>query len=135
MLLKQGSAIRLVQFHSMGKIMTNILSTGLRMAGKTPRRGAVSAAMLLAVGTGSTYAGDLTILHINDHHSQLKPDGRMSLKLDGKSTRVRSAGIPAVVAKMKELQGLNQNVIKLHAGDAVSGRCSSRCSRARRMPR
>ena len=101
--------------------MTNILSTGLRMAGKTLRRGAVSAAMLLALGAGSAYAGDLTILHINDHHSHLKPDGRMSLKLDGKSTRVRSGGMPAVVAKMKELQGLNQNVIKLHAGDAVSG--------------
>ena len=118
--------------------MTNILSTGLRIAGKTLRRGAVSAAMLLvllALSAGSAYASDLTILHINDHHSHLKPDGRMSLKLDGKSTRVRSGGIPAVVAKMKELQGLNQNVIKLHAGDAVSGRCSSRCSRARRMPR
>ena len=101
--------------------MTNILSTGLRMAGKTLRRGAVSAAMLLALGAGSAYAGDLTILHINDHHSHLKPDGRMSLKLDGNSTRVRSGGMPAVVAKMKELQGLNQNVIKLHAGDAVSG--------------
>ena len=45
----------------------------------------------------------------------------MSLKLDGKSTRMSSGGMPAVVAKMKELQGLNQNVIKLHAGDAVSG--------------
>ena len=115
--------------------MTNILSTGLRMAGKTLRRGAVSAAMLLALGTGSAYAGDLTILHINDHHSHLKPDARMSLKLDGKSTRVRSGGMPAVVAKMKELQGLNQNVIKLHAGDAVSGSLSSPCSRARQTPR
>ena len=101
--------------------MTNILSKSLRRSGKTLRRGAVSAAMLLALGVGSAYAGDLTILHINDHHSHLKPDGRMSLKLDGKSTRVRSGGMPAVVAKMKELQGLNQNVIKLHAGDAVSG--------------
>jgi 2',3'-cyclic-nucleotide 2'-phosphodiesterase (5'-nucleotidase family) len=105
MLLKQGSAIRLVRFHSRGKIMTNILSTGLRMAGKTLRRGAVSAAMLLALGAGSAYAGDLTILHINDHHSHLKPDGRMSLKLDGKSTRVRSGGMPAVVAKIKSCRG------------------------------
>lgn len=101
--------------------MTKILSKILRTSRKTLRRGAVSATMLLALGAGSVYAGDLTILHINDHHSHLKPDGRMSLKLDGKSTRVRSGGMPAVVAKMKELQGLNQNVIKLHAGDAVSG--------------
>ena len=121
MLLKQGSAIRVFRLHSRGKIMTNILPTGLWMAGKTLRRGVISAAMLLALGAGSAYAGDLTILHINDHHSHLKPDGRMSLKLDGKSTRVRSDGMSAVFAKMKELQGLNRNVIKLHAGDAVSG--------------
>ena len=101
--------------------MKNILSTGLRVAGNTLRRGAVSATMLLALDAGSADAGDLTILHINDHHSNLKPDARMSLKLDGKSTRVRSGGKPAVVAKMKELQGLNHNVIKLHSGDAVSG--------------
>ena len=81
--------------------MKKILSTSLQMAGKTVRHGAISVAMLMAVGTGSAYAGDLTILHINDHHSHLKPDGRMSLKLEGKSTRVRSGGMPAVVAKMK----------------------------------
>ena len=31
----------------------------------------------------------LTILHINDHHSHLQPDGRMSLNIGGKKTRVR----------------------------------------------
>ena len=45
----------------------------------------------------------------------------MSLNLDGKSTRVRSGGMPAVVAKMKELEASKANVLKLHAGDAVSG--------------
>tara|TARA_B100001057_G_scaffold481237_1_gene555024 strand:+ start:1412 stop:3202 length:1791 start_codon:yes stop_codon:yes gene_type:complete len=66
-------------------------------------------------------AEQITILHINDHHSHLKPDKRMSLMLDGKSTRVRSGGMPAVVAKIKELEATNNNVIKLHAGDAISG--------------
>ena len=66
-------------------------------------------------------AEQLTILHINDHHSHLKPDSRMSLTLGGKSTRVRSGGMPAVVAKMKKLEAANDNVIKLHAGDAISG--------------
>ncbi|MEC7238425.1 MAG: metallophosphoesterase, partial [Pseudomonadota bacterium] len=66
-------------------------------------------------------AGDLKILHINDHHSHLKPDSRMSLNLDGKSTRVRSGGMPAVVARMKQLEAGRNNVLKLHAGDAVSG--------------
>ena len=91
------------------------------MAGKTLRHGAYSAAMILALVGGPAYAGNVTIFHINDHHSHLKPDSRMSLKLDGKSIRVRSGGMPAVVAKMKEMKGLNQNVMKLHAGDAVSG--------------
>ena len=78
-----------------------------------------SAALIL--GAGLSHAGDLTILHINDHHSHLKPDSRMSLNLDGKSTRVRSGGMPAVIAKMKELEASKANVLKLHAGDAVSG--------------
>ena len=101
--------------------MIKNLSTGLRMAGRALRHGAAPAALALALGVATAHAGDLTILHINDHHSHLKPDGRMGLKLDGKSTRVRSGGMPAVVAKMKELQSTNQNVIKLHGGDAVSG--------------
>ena len=75
------------------------------MVGKLPGHGAISAAMLLSLGAGTAYADDLTILNMNDQHSHLKPDGRMSLKLDGKSTRVRSGGMPAVVAKMQELQG------------------------------
>ena len=45
----------------------------------------------------------------------------MSLNLDGKSKRVRSGGMPAVVAKMKELEASKANVLKLHPGDAVSG--------------
>ena len=66
-------------------------------------------------------AEQITILHINDHHSHLKPDKRMTLMLDGKPTRVRSGGMPAVVAKIKELESTSNNVIKLHAGDAISG--------------
>ena len=78
-------------------------------------------------------AEQITILHINDHHSHLKPDKRMSLILDGKSTRVRSGGMPAVVAKIKELEADNKNVIKLHAGDAISGSHSLQFSRVRQM--
>ena len=32
-------------------------------------------------------AGELTILHINDHHSHLRADSRMSLKIGGEKTR------------------------------------------------
>ena len=101
--------------------MIKTLFAGLQMAGRTLRQVGALTALTLALGAGTAHAGDLTILHINDHHSHLKPDGRMGLKLDGKSTRVRSGGMPAVVAKMKQLQATNRNVLKLHGGDAVSG--------------
>jgi len=66
-------------------------------------------------------SADLKILHINDHHSHLKADSGMNLTLGGQSTRVRSGGMPAVVAKMKQLEAAGGQILKLHAGDAVSG--------------
>ena len=98
--------------------MKSDLSERLR---KLRKAFAFTGAAALILGAGLSHAGDLTILHINDHHSHLKPDSRMSLNLDGKSTRVRSGGMPVVVAKMKELEASKANVLKLHAGDAVSG--------------
>ena len=98
--------------------MKSDLSERLR---KLRKAVAFTGAAALILGAGLSHAGDLTILHINDHHSHLKPDSRMSLNLDGKSTRVRSGGMPAVIAKMKELEASKANVLKLHAGDAVSG--------------
>ena len=92
-----------------------------RRQGWTLLRGGIAAALITGFVSGAALAGDLKILHINDHHSHLKPDGRMSLTLDGKSTRVRSGGMPAVVAKIKQLAAGGGNVLKLHAGDAVSG--------------
>ncbi len=97
--------------------MKNILSYGFR---KLRKVFAYIGATALILGAGLSNAGDLTILHINDHHSHLKADSRMTLSLGGKSTRVRSGGMPAVVAKMKELEASKSNVLKLHAGDAVS---------------
>ena len=101
--------------------MKNLSATFVQTAGKALRRTAAAGAAVLAMSMGAAYGGDLTILHINDHHSHLKPDGRMGIKLDGKSTRVKSGGMPQVVAKMKALDRENGNVLKLHAGDAVSG--------------
>ena len=98
--------------------MKSTLSNGCRKARKVF---AYAGASALLLGAGLSHAGDLTILHINDHHSHLKADSRMSLNLAGKSTRVRSGGMPAVVAKMKELEANKANALKLHAGDAVSG--------------
>mgnify|MGYP001414111792 CR=1 FL=1 len=81
----------------------------------------VIATLFVALSLGVAKAGELKIVHINDHHSHLKPDGRMSLNLGGKSTRVKSGGMPSVVAKIKGLQNKSPNLLKLHAGDAVSG--------------
>ena len=58
---------------------------------------------------------------MNDHNSYLSADTSMDLKLAGKTTRVRSGGFPAVVQKFKTLESQNRNVIKLHAGDAITG--------------
>ena len=66
-------------------------------------------------------AEKLTILHINDHHSHLEANSRMSLDLDGETTRTKSGGFPAVVTKIKELRSENPNSLTLHAGDATNG--------------
>ena len=83
---------------------------------------AISAIMAsLLCAAGQALAGDLTILHINDHHSHLEADGGLDLVLGDEKTRVRSGGFPALVTKFKELEAANQSVLKLHAGDAISG--------------
>ncbi len=89
--------------------------------GRTILHYGVIATLFATLSLGVAKAGELKIVHINDHHSHLKPDGRMSLNLGGKSTRVKSGGMPSVVAKIKDLQNKNHNLLKLHAGDAVSG--------------
>jgi 5'-nucleotidase len=70
---------------------------------------------------GAVNASELTILHINDHHSHLRADSRMSLKIGGEKTRVRSGGFPAVVSMFNLLSEGKNNVLKLHAGDAITG--------------
>ncbi|MFT7474328.1 MAG: 5'-nucleotidase/UDP-sugar diphosphatase [Verrucomicrobiales bacterium] len=62
----------------------------------------------------------LTILHMNDTHSHLNPDSG-DLILGGAETRVSQGGAANAVAKIKELEAANDNVVKVHAGDAVTG--------------
>ena len=89
--------------------------------GRPLRRCGLVVTVAIGLAFTTAQAGELKILHINDAHSHLKPDSRMGLKLTGESTRVKSGGMPAVVAKFKQLQAAGGNVLKLHAGDAVSG--------------
>ncbi len=67
----------------------------------------------------------LSVLHINDHHSRLDPE---SIKLNlttaaGKREPidVEYGGFARVTAAFKALSAASPNVLKIHAGDAVTG--------------
>lgn len=91
------------------------------------------AALLAACGGGS--GGDagsdggqpmeLTILHINDHHSTLESKAK-TLKLSAGGAGavdvvVDAGGFPRVAAAIESLAAKSPNVLKLHAGDALTG--------------
>jgi 5'-nucleotidase len=65
----------------------------------------------------------VNILHINDHHSHLQPDDGFSAKLSPALPEVNFSlgGFPQVVNKFKELESKLDNVVKVHAGDAITG--------------
>ncbi|WSO36283.1 5'-nucleotidase C-terminal domain-containing protein [Comamonas piscis] len=90
----------------------------------------VAAAVMVACGGGGSSDNDsekddvLTILHINDHHSTLaSKTATLQLPVDGKTTAVTvdAAGFPRVTAAIEALAAQSTNVLKLHAGDAVTG--------------
>lgn len=68
---------------------------------------------------------DLTILHINDHHSTLAESSRSILLNTGGAERstltVQKAGFARVTQAMQEIEAQKDHVLKLHAGDAVTG--------------
>jgi len=74
-----------------------------------------------SVSTGTP--AELSILHINDHHSHLEADG-LDLTI-GVETGVTAGGFPRLVTKFNELQtaaeAMGRDVLKLHAGDAITG--------------
>ncbi|WP_070966565.1 NAD nucleotidase [Vibrio sonorensis] len=73
-----------------------------------------------ATEASKTAPFDLTILHINDHHSHLEPSSQ-KLKLAGQSTYAEVGGFPALITALEQRTEANENVLKLHAGDAISG--------------
>ncbi len=81
--------------------------------------------LALAISSSSCFAAaddfQLKILHINDHHSHLEADSRANLTIAGKATRIEMGGFPRVTAKIDELAAGKNNVLKLHAGDAITG--------------
>lgn len=96
------------------------------------------AASLLALGTLTACDGshgnsdfraseplELTILHINDHHSHLEARNRTLRLTNAAGERVavtvNAGGFPRVAAAFRELAENRENVLKLHAGDALTG--------------
>ncbi len=94
----------------------------------TPLRPAAMAALatlslgLAACGSDDIryQAIDINIAHINDHHSQLDPIAAQTLKLDGVDTQVDLGGFARQTAVFQSLAG-TPNLLKLHAGDAITG--------------
>ncbi|RKT46525.1 bifunctional metallophosphatase/5'-nucleotidase [Thiocapsa rosea] len=64
----------------------------------------------------------INLLHINDHHSNLQPvNNTLDLGSSGGSFSVPFGGFPRVTAKIKALESQLDNVVKIHAGDAITG--------------
>src|SRR5690554_3492867 len=87
---------------------------------------AASAALTLGACTmlapsGGTGALDLTIIHMNDHHSRLFPNGSTDLVLAGERTRVEMGGFPRAVGLINTLSSQPGHSVKVHAGDAITG--------------
>lgn len=62
----------------------------------------------------------LTIAHVNDTHSHLE-DTNTSLTINGIATYMDVGGYARLATKMKSLRQEKENVLLLHAGDAVQG--------------
>lgn len=89
---------------------------------------AVAGGLVGCVGDAEPIVGkplELTILHINDHHSNLEAKNKaFTLKAGGaapEAVTVSTAGFPRVKKAIDELAASRTNVLKLHAGDALTG--------------
>lgn len=63
---------------------------------------------------------DLKILHMNDHHSHLE-ESDIKLDLNNSEYEFEMGGFPRVVTAFNKLSETSSNVLKLHAGDAITG--------------
>lgn len=82
---------------------------------------ALTGCQLISAESEATQPLDLKIVHVNDHHSHLAADRGVDLNLGGERTRVAVGGFPSVVTKIKELTDTSEPVVKVHAGDAITG--------------
>ena len=63
---------------------------------------------------------ELTIAHVDDSHSNLDSASR-SFTLAGQNVSVDAGGFPRVTAMIQAIRANNDNVLALHAGDAITG--------------
>ncbi|MHA7879294.1 MAG: bifunctional metallophosphatase/5'-nucleotidase [Saccharospirillum sp.] len=75
------------------------------------------ASLMPSSGAGAL---DLTIIHMNDHHSRLLSDGG-DLMLAGNETEVEIGGFARAISQIKTLEAQNEHSVKIHAGDAITG--------------
>ena len=91
-----------------------------------PRLAPIALAVTMAALTGCNNSKDdestlsLRVVHINDHHSHLQSEST-SLTIDGVETDVTLGGFPRVVSMINQLSNSSDPVLKLHAGDAITG--------------
>jgi len=79
------------------------------------------ATLLPACGAREEYPVlDLTLAHINDHHSNLDPIADQEITIGGIKTRVELGGM-ARMAQAFTAYASRNDVLKLHAGDAITG--------------
>ncbi|PWW48506.1 5'-nucleotidase [Melaminivora alkalimesophila] len=118
--------------------MVMVTDPGARFFSWCRQRAGSAAALALAVllaacagpraipEAGGDGAFRLTILHLNDHHSNLQPRAGTVQLDDGSGQRVPVAmevgGYARVVSALEELSAAaGPNVLRLHAGDALTG--------------
>lgn len=84
----------------------------------------ISAGLAVAFAVQYSYAAqkpfELSIIHINDHHSHLDPEP-LELKSNGKTYEIEAGGMARVASLIKTLKQRSKNPLLLHAGDAMSG--------------
>lgn len=105
-----------------GRAPTPAVAPTCRRALARTLSGVMLSASLAACGGGDPYPPlSMTIAHINDVHSNLDPASTaFELTVDGVATQAVLGGFARVAQAFKAYDG-RQDVLKLHAGDALTG--------------
>lgn len=95
----------------------------MRVTPKTKWFAVLLSGIVLAgcVSAPTTEPFELTIAHINDHHSHLLPMQRTPIMVNGEPYQVETGGFARVAAQIEAIRAQHNHVLALHAGDAVTG--------------